>query len=81
VELGLPLWLYMTYIALKPVYFLRRRRADPWLMSLAMMQPVANWFGAHLNITYPWVAVGLALGMGFKAAHSDDPTARSGPEA
>jgi hypothetical protein len=75
VELGWPLWIYMTWVALKPVYFLRRRRADPWLMSLAMMQPVANWFGAHLNITYPWVVVGLALGMGFRAANPGDETA------
>lgn len=65
VELGLPLWMYMTWLALKPVYLLRRNRADPWLLGLAMMQPVSNWFGAHLNITYPWVVVGLALGMGF----------------
>jgi hypothetical protein len=65
VELGFPLWFYLTWVSLKPVYLLRRHRADPWLLSLAMMQPVSNWFGAHLNITYPWVVVGLALGMGF----------------
>ena len=66
VELGFPLWLYMTWISLKPVYLLRRHGADIWLLGLAMMQPLANWFGAHLNITYPWVVVGLALGLGFR---------------
>jgi hypothetical protein len=66
VELGFPLWLYMTWIAIKPVYLLRRHGADIWLIGLAMMQPLSNWFGAHLNLTYPWVVVGLALGMGFR---------------
>ena len=64
VELGFPLWLYMTCLSFLPIYFLRRQDADPWLVSLATMQPVALWFGAHLNITYQWVVVGLALGMG-----------------
>jgi hypothetical protein len=66
VELGFPLWLYMTWISLKPAYLLRRRGADVWLLGMALMQPVSNWFGAHLNITYPWVVLGLALGMEWK---------------
>ncbi len=65
VDLGFPLWLYLTYVSLKPMLFLRIRGADPWLLSMAMMQPISNWFGAHLNLTYPWVVVGLAMGMGF----------------
>ena len=65
VELGFPLWVYMTWIAIKPVYLLRRHGSNIWLIGLAMMQPLSNWFGAHLNLTYPWVVVGLALGMGF----------------
>jgi hypothetical protein len=64
VELGIPLWLYMTWISIKPVIYLRRAGASAWLFSLAMMQPISNWFGAHLNLTYPWVVVGFALGMG-----------------
>jgi hypothetical protein len=65
VELGFPLWLYMTWISLKPAYLLRRRGTDIWLVGMALIQPVSNWFGAHLNITYPWVVLGLALGMGY----------------
>jgi O-antigen ligase len=66
VELGFPLWIYMTWASIKPIYLLRLTRADPWILCLAAMQPISNWFGAHLNITYPWVALGLALGLGFR---------------
>jgi hypothetical protein len=80
VELGFPLWIYMTWIGIKPVYILRRHRADAWLLTLAMIQPISNWFGAHLNITHPWVVVGLALGMGFAHKQTEDRNAhRSGP--
>ncbi len=39
---------------------------------MAAMQIFANWFGAHLNLTYQWVVVGLALGMGFAKTQSED---------
>ncbi len=73
VDWGVPLWIFMTWVSIRPAFFLRRHHADPWLLSLAMMQPVSNWFGAHLNITYPWVVVGLALGMGFSRKHRATP--------
>jgi hypothetical protein len=66
IELGLPLWLYLTWIELKPVYLLKRHGADAWLVSLAMIQPLSNWAGAHLNLTHPWVVLGFALGIGFR---------------
>ncbi len=66
VELGFPLWFYLTWISLRPAILLRRHGVSIWMVSLALMQPLSNWFGAHLNITYPWVVVGLALGMGFR---------------
>jgi O-antigen ligase len=65
VELGFPLWLYLTWTLLKPAYLLRRHRSDPWVMVLAAMLPVTNWFGAHLNLVYPWAVAAIALGMGF----------------
>ncbi len=65
VDLGFPLFLYLTWAELKPLYLLWRHRADIWILNMAAMQILANWFGAHLNITYQWVVVGLALGMGF----------------
>jgi hypothetical protein len=75
VELGFPLWIYMTWVSIKPIYLLRLNRADPWILCLAAMQPISNWFGAHLNITYPWVAVGLALGFGFSKRADKRPEA------
>jgi hypothetical protein len=65
VELGIPLWLYLTWVELKPVVMLRRRGADVWLVSLALMQPLSNWAGSHLNLTHPWVVLSFALGLGF----------------
>ena len=65
VELGFPLFFYLTWAELKPLYLLWRHRADIWILNLGVMQILANWFGAHLNLTYPWVVVGLGLGMGF----------------
>jgi len=67
VELGFPLWLYLVWIELKPVYMLRRHGADAWLIALALIQPVSNWAGAHLNLMHPWVVVAFALGLGYTA--------------
>lgn len=72
VELGFPLWLYLTWINWKPVYFLRRRNVDPFLPGLAAVQPIAVLCGTHLNVVYQWIAVALALGIGF-ADNSDLP--------
>ncbi len=65
VELGIPLWLYLIWIELKPVFLLRQRGANIWLLSLALMQPLSNWAGSHLNLTHPWVVLSFALGIGF----------------
>jgi hypothetical protein len=65
VELGFPLFFYLSWIELKPFYLLWKHHADIWILNLSVMQILANWFGAHLNLTYQWVMVGLALGMGF----------------
>ncbi|HEV2578647.1 MAG TPA: O-antigen ligase family protein [Acidobacteriaceae bacterium] len=65
VDLGIPLWMYMMWILSKPVYFLRRYHADARVLALAAMQPIANLCGAHLNLTYTWIAAALAMGMGF----------------
>jgi hypothetical protein len=65
VDLGLPLWIYLTWINLKPLYMLRRRQTDGRILALAAMQPIAVLCGTHLNITYQWVILALALGAGF----------------
>ena len=71
VDLGFPLWLYMMWILSKPVYFLRRYHADARVLALAAMQPIANLAGAHLNLTYTWIAAALAMGMGFGRKAAD----------
>ncbi len=67
VDLGIPLWLYLMWIEFKPFRLLRQRKSEILILNLALMQPLSNIFGAHLNLTYPWVVVGFALGLGFQA--------------
>lgn len=71
VDLGIPLWIYLTWINLKPLYLLRRRNADGRVLALTAMQPIAVLCGTHLNITYPWVTLALAMGIGFGAGRQD----------
>jgi hypothetical protein len=77
IELGIPLWLYLTWVELKPALMVRRRSRDVWLLSLALMQPLSNWAGAHLNLTHPWVVSGFALGLAYQTWGVDAPV----PEA
>ena len=76
VDLGIPLWLYLIWVEFKPFRVLRKRRSDLLILNLALMQPLANLFGAHLNLTYPWVVGGFALGLGCY----DQPERSSGSE-
>jgi O-Antigen ligase len=66
VELGIPLWVYLTWIELKPVFMLRRRGADLYLVSLALVMPVSNWAGSHLNLVHLWIVLAFALGLGYQ---------------
>jgi hypothetical protein len=66
VDLGIPLWLFLTWAEFKPFRLLRRQGAGMLILNLALMQPLANIFGAHLNLTYPWVVAGFALGLGYQ---------------
>ena len=65
VDLGFPLFFYFTWVELAPAVALVRRREKAGLVCLMLMQPVANWFGAHLNLTYPWVGAAIALGIAY----------------
>ena len=69
VDLGFPLFFYFTWVELAPAVSLVRRREKAGLVCLMLMQPVANWFGAHLNLTYPWVGAAIALGMAYGSQH------------
>jgi hypothetical protein len=65
VDLGIPLFLYFSFVEILPALPLIKRRAGFALTSIILMQPVANWFGAHLNLTYPWVAAAIGLGVAY----------------
>jgi hypothetical protein len=67
VELGFPLWLYLIWAELKPVVMLRRLGADVWIVALALIQPVSNWAGAHLNLMHPWIIGAFALGLAYNS--------------
>lgn len=69
VDLGIPLWIYLMWVAFRPFRLLQKQKVGLLLLNLALMQPLANIFGAHLNLTYPWVVVGFALGLGFAVQH------------
>ena len=65
VDLGFPLFFYFTWAEIAPAAALVRRREKAGVVCLVLMQPVANWFGAHLNLTYPWVGAAIALGIAY----------------
>jgi hypothetical protein len=77
VDLGLPLFLYFTWVELAPALPLIRKRVGFGLCSLMLVQPVGNWFGAHLNLTYPWIAAAIALGMVYGADGALKPSDRA----
>lgn len=66
IDLGLPLFFYLTWIEIKPMVMLRRRGADPWVLNLAFMLPLSTWTGVHLNLIHPWIVVAFALGIGYQ---------------
>jgi hypothetical protein len=65
VDLGFPLCLYLMWLLMKPAYLLRRKAADPLLVTMAALHPILICLGTHLNLIYPWAIVALALGVGF----------------
>jgi hypothetical protein len=62
-EVGLPLFFYLIVLLGMPFFFARRRRVPLYVSSLALLQLVAHFFGAQLNLTYPWVITAFALGL------------------
>jgi len=70
IELGIPLWFYLTWIELKPIFMMRRQGAGVLLISVGLMQPLSNWAGAHLNLTHPWMVSGIALGIAYQTWHN-----------
>lgn len=82
VDLGFPLFFYFTWVELAPAVVLVRRGEKFGIICLMLMQPVANWFGAHLNLTYPWVGASIALGIAYgRQQRKDDALAAPAPAA
>ena len=65
VDLGFPLFFFFTWAEIAPGLSMVRRGEKIGLVCLVLMQPVANWFGAHLNLTYPWVCAAIGLGIAY----------------
>lgn len=66
-ELGLPLFLYFTYLLSMPYFHLRSRKAALIIQNLALFQIVASLFGAQLNLYYPWIITSFALAAGWQS--------------
>ncbi len=76
VDLGFPLFFYFTWVEIAPAISLLKRGEKAGVVCLMLMQPVANWFGAHLNLTYPWVGAAIALGISYGRSLRQDPVAQ-----
>ena len=76
VDLGIPLFLYLTWIQISSALPLMRRGKSVWMAALVLIQPVSTWFGTHLNLTYPWVVA--AIGLGVFYGYRGDPLSDSG---
>lgn len=62
-EIGLPAMALLIYLLLQPALISRRLTHAKSILALAFIQPVAHFCGAQLNLTYPWVASALSVGM------------------
>ena len=59
-ELGMPLFFYLMLLLCLPTWMLRR--TPSLVLILAAYQPLAHFFGIHLNFYYPWLCTAFALG-------------------
>lgn len=64
-QLGIPLGFYMALCLSLPAILATRRRCPVYVRNVAMIQPLTMFFGAQLNLTYPWVVSAFALGMAY----------------
>jgi hypothetical protein len=67
-ELGFPLFALILLCLIVPYIYLRRIKAPIYLTNLAMAQPLCHFYGAQLNITYPWIVAAMAMGVAFSLA-------------
>lgn len=64
-DLGLPLTIFLLVCLFVPAFHVRRREASLYVVNLALWQPIVHICGAQLNVTYPWIATALALGLAY----------------
>ena len=64
-DLGLRLIALLLICLFLPAGYLRRRRVPFYALSVALWQPIVHIFGGQLNLTYPWIATALALGLAY----------------
>lgn len=83
-DLGLPLLAFLLVCLFVPVFYVRRREVPLYVLNLALWQPITHIFGAQLNLTYPWIATALALGLAYSRKqpilHSDGRPADLSPK-
>jgi hypothetical protein len=68
-QLGIPVTLIMLWAEFATVLPPIRNRGSFPIVCLLLTLPVANWFGTHLNLTYPWVCGAIALGIYYGKEH------------
>lgn len=66
-EIGLPASALLLYLLFRPAVLVRRLTHKKAVLALAMIQPVVHLCGAQLNLTYPWIASALALGLALQS--------------
>jgi hypothetical protein len=67
-EVGLPLFGLVFLCLFLPFLYLRRLQAPPYLLNLALLQPIVHLAGSQLNLSYPWLVTCFALALAFKTA-------------
>ncbi len=72
-EFGIPLLAVLGFTLLLPYFYLRIHRAPTWMTSLALMSPLVHFFGAQLNVTYPWIVTAFALALNYAGLPEPEP--------
>jgi hypothetical protein len=62
VDFGIPLCLYFVWVEIAPGLDAMRRKANFGIVSMLLVPAMSMIFGAHLNLTYTWVAAAIGLG-------------------
>jgi O-antigen ligase len=75
-DLGLPLLAFLLFCLFVPVFYVRGREVQLYVLNLALWQPISHIFGSQLNLTYPWITTALALGLAYSRQQRVPPPER-----